>query len=301
MTIVRDDIVTVNGVRSPLLLSGPQDSSTAVVFVHGNPGSSHDFRGLLATVGTYARGVALDMPGFGRADKPQDFSQTVAAHAAHLGGVLEQLGLNNVHLVLHDFGGPWGIAWALGNLGSVSSVTLIDTGVVTDHRWHWPGRVWMTPGIGELFARLLGIPLVFKTLFRYAHPNKVAPIALPASFASYMAHTFDRGTQSSVPRLYREMRHAGDFGEILAEQLRQHDIPSLVIWGARDHFLPVKHAYQQRAAFPSAQLLILDDAGHWPMITHEAETAAALNDFLRPKMESRCEQHTRTTTAKLAN
>ncbi|OHU78825.1 hypothetical protein BKG84_10880 [Mycobacteroides chelonae] len=253
-----------------------------MVFVHGSPGSSHDFCGLLAAVGEHVRAVALDMPGFGQADKPQDFPQNTLGHATHLGGVITELGIERVHLVLHDFGGPWGIAWALGHLSSVASITLIDTGVVTDHRWHWPARLWMTPGIGEVFARLLGIPALFKAMLSYGYSFKPAPTPLPADFLAHMAADFDRGTQDSVLRLYRDAQNAEEFSEFLSNTLRPHNIPSLVIWGGRDHFLPVKHAYQQRTTFPSAQILVVDKAGHWPQVTHQAETASALTNFLKP-------------------
>jgi pimeloyl-ACP methyl ester carboxylesterase len=52
------------------------------------------------------------MPGYGQADKPTHFDDTVDGYARHLAASLDQLGVMQVHLVLHDFGGPWGLAWA---------------------------------------------------------------------------------------------------------------------------------------------------------------------------------------------
>lgn len=284
MADIRENEVTVNGVRSPLLLAGPDHGDTAVVFIHGNPGSSHDFRGLLAAVGNQARAVALDMPGFGQADKPSDFPQNAVGHATHLDGVLSQLGITDVHLVLHDFGGLWGLTWAAAHLHRVASITLMNTGSVYEHRWHWPARLWLTRRIGELVMRFT-TTTAFKLVIQYGYALKSAPTRLPADFLAHMANDFDAGTRDAVLRLYRASHHLGEFGEPLAYMLRQHDIPALVIWGARDHFLPVKHAYQQLDAFPSAQLAILDKAGHWPLITHATETEAAVTDFLRPFLE----------------
>ena len=65
----------------------------------------------------FARVIALDMPGYGGADKPRDFPYTVDGYAAHLTGALDQLGVRRVHLVLHDFGGPWGLQWAADQPG----------------------------------------------------------------------------------------------------------------------------------------------------------------------------------------
>jgi len=58
-------------------VSWPAESAAAVVFVHGNPGSRRDWDDLLSRVAPFSRVLALDMPGFGRADKPGDFTYTV--------------------------------------------------------------------------------------------------------------------------------------------------------------------------------------------------------------------------------
>ena len=100
--------VTVNRVRSPVLHAGAPDASEAMVFVHGNPGPKEDWEDLLRRAGEFGRAVAPDMPGYGAADKPADFGYTSDGYAKHLAGILEQLGINRVHLVMHDFGGAWG-------------------------------------------------------------------------------------------------------------------------------------------------------------------------------------------------
>lgn len=148
---MRVDSLDVAGVRSPVALGGPPDAREAVVFLHGNPGSWRDWEPLLPEVAAFARIVAPDMPGFGRADRPDDLPYTVEGYARHLEGLLEALGVERAHLVLHDFGGPWGLEWAVRNPGGVASVTLVNTGVFVRYRWHVLARVWRTPVAGELF------------------------------------------------------------------------------------------------------------------------------------------------------
>jgi len=67
---MRDSSINVEGISSPLLKSGPGQAVEAVVFVHVNPGSSNDWRSLAELVGSFARVIAMDMVGFGAADKP---------------------------------------------------------------------------------------------------------------------------------------------------------------------------------------------------------------------------------------
>ena len=112
--------IQVNGVRSPVLEGGRSDSPEAVVFVHGNPGSSRDWQSLAAAVAAFARAVALDMPGFGALGAPR-FRRTLGAR---LGGAASD---------------------------EFASATLINTGVLLGYRWHVLARIWRTPVLGELF------------------------------------------------------------------------------------------------------------------------------------------------------
>ena len=145
--------VVVNGVRSPVLVGGTGTPGEAVVFVHGNPDAGADWKPLMERVAEFATVVAPDMPGFGGADKRSDQDYTLAGYAAHLAGVINQLGLKRVHLVAHDFGGPFAIKWAATHPEMVASVTMINTGVLLDYRWHRLARLWRTPVVGELIQR----------------------------------------------------------------------------------------------------------------------------------------------------
>ncbi|MDQ4032492.1 MAG: alpha/beta fold hydrolase [Actinomycetota bacterium] len=80
--------------------------------------------------------IAPDLPGYGSADKSDRFNYTVDGYARHLGGIIDQLGIYRAHLVLHDFGGPWGLTWAAQHPDRFASVTLINSGVLRGYRWH---------------------------------------------------------------------------------------------------------------------------------------------------------------------
>lgn len=102
---MRETSVRVDGIRSPLLESGLPEATEAVVFVHGNPGSTADWTRLVADVGEFGCAVAMDMPGFGAADKPEHFDYSVPGYARHLGRLLAECNVRRAHLVMHDFGG----------------------------------------------------------------------------------------------------------------------------------------------------------------------------------------------------
>jgi pimeloyl-ACP methyl ester carboxylesterase len=60
----------------------------------------------------------------------------VPAHAAFIAGALDALGIERAHLVLHDFGGPWGLSWAAGHPDRFASAVLLGTGVLPGYRRH---------------------------------------------------------------------------------------------------------------------------------------------------------------------
>lgn len=277
---LRQGEVIFQGVRSPYLESGDRHGEEAAVFVHGNPGSSADWAALLSQMGAFGRALAPDMPGFGKADRPKDFDYTVEGYARHLDGVLTHMGVRRAHLVLHDFGGPWGLAWAAAHAERLASVTLINIGLMPGYRWHYLARIWRTPIVGELF---------FATTTRFAfglslkHGN---PRGLPKAFVDRMYRDLDWGTKRAVLRLYRASSDPGRLAEALGETFRSLDVPALVIWGAADPYVPVRYAERQREFFPDARVVILDRSGHWPFADDPEGVARALVPFLREQLAS---------------
>jgi pimeloyl-ACP methyl ester carboxylesterase len=269
--------ITVSGLRTPVLEAGPGDATEAVVLVHGNPGSSRDWQDLVARTGAFARAVAFDMPGFGRADKPDDFEFAVPGYARFLDDALSELGIERAHLVLHDLGGPWGLEWATNNTACVGSVVLINTGAFVDYRWHTLARIWQTPVLGEVFMATTTRP-AFRMLTNRGQKRK-----LPREYLDSMYDNFDRKTRRTVLKHYRAESNPGPAARRQADSLRPHDLPALVLWGGRDPYLGLELAEQQKQVFPSARLVVLPDSGHWPFIDNPEEVASHVVPFLRER------------------
>ncbi len=237
--------ISIDGVRSPLLGAGQANAEEAVVFVHGNPGSIRDWESLAGQVGHFGRALAMDMPGFGAADKPDHFDYSVSGYARYLGRLLAERGVKRAHLVMHDFGGPWGLAWAAANPHAVASVTCINTGILTGYRWHYLARIWQTPLLGEAFM-FATTKTGMRLLLRHGNPR-----GLPADYFDHVFHTFDQGTRRAVLRLYRSTRDTEGPTQQLAQVLLPLDLPALVIWGAHDPYIAVDFAERQRQVSPT--------------------------------------------------
>lgn len=271
---VRRSEIDVAGVRTSFLHAGPVDADEAAVFLHGNPGPAEDWRRLVSRTGAFARAVAPDMPGFGESDKPDRFVYTVDGYARHLQGLLDELGVRRVHLVLHDFGGPWGLTWAADHQEQCASLTLINIGVMRDYPWHSLARVWRTTGLGEVFMATTTLP-VLKALLRRGNPRG---LPLDAVERIHRASR-DRAARQAVLRLYRATDLAA-VSEDLHRRLRGFDRPVLVVWGARDPYVPVRWAERQRETFPQAHLVLLEDSGHWPMLDNPVAVEEPVTAFL---------------------
>ncbi len=200
----------------------------------------------------------------------------MAAYGAHLGGLIDQLGIDAVHLVAHDFGGPFALTWAAANPDKVASVTLINTGVLLDYKWHRLARVWRTPVAGELFMRTT-TRRVARLVIRHDNPG------LPAYWVNRIAeHLLPAGTKHAVLRLYRSTRSADM--DALVEPLRNRDPETLVVFGAADVYIPVEQAERQRRVFPRARVEILPGVGHWAWLEQPDRVAGFVIPFLRERV-----------------
>ncbi len=103
-----------------------------VVMLHGNPTWGYLYRNFIGTlVEAGYRAVAHDELGFGRSDKPERVAEySLARHVAHFGALMDELELDGITLVVQDWGGPIGLAWAVEHPDRVKRLVLLNT---------WPG------------------------------------------------------------------------------------------------------------------------------------------------------------------
>jgi haloalkane dehalogenase len=113
-----------------------------ILFIHGNPTSSYLWRNILPHVAAESgrRGIALDLLGFGRSDKPEDIEYTLRMHAEIVEQFIDKLGLHDLVLVLHDWGGPLGMHYAVRHPENIHAVALMET-FLWDMAWKDFGRL----------------------------------------------------------------------------------------------------------------------------------------------------------------
>jgi hypothetical protein len=180
-------------------------------------------------------------------------------------------------LVVHDFGGTWGLQWAVKHTRALLGAVLIDTGVLIDYVPHPAAVVFATPIAGELQMASTTRPS-WHAEFRTHNPP-----SMPDSYIDLLYDYYDRATRCAVLRYYRSAsQNFMTLGRDQAKVLKPLNLPALVIWGRQDPYVPVDQAQKQKEAFPRARIEILDGSAHWPHIDNPKRVRALVVPFLRP-------------------
>lgn len=223
------------------------------LYLHGVPTSSDDWVPFLERTG----GLAPDLPGFGRSGKPSYLKYTIEEYADFIERFLDTLEVERVRMLVHDWGAV-GLAFAQAHPERVERLVVSNAvPLLPGYKWHRTARMWRMPVLGEL---AMGATSRW-AMRRSTAEASATPGPLPEEWIdSVMAH-FDQGTQRAILRLYRSSS-----SEVLAkagERLSRLDMPSLVLWGMEDPYIPERFAREYAQALPNSELVELSGAGHW--------------------------------------
>jgi pimeloyl-ACP methyl ester carboxylesterase len=220
------------------------------------PTNSDDWVEFLARGG----GLAPDLPGFGRSGKPGSLSFTIDEYAGFVEAFLDRVGVERVSLVVHDWGAV-GLAFAQRRPQRVERLVVINAvPLLPGYRWHRTARIWRTPLLGELS---MGVSSR-KVLRLLSREGNATPGPLPEQWLDTVLDHFDQGTQRAILRLYRSS--PPDVLAAAGTRLGEIGAPALVVWGKRDPYIPARFAPAYAKALGDAELIELDDAGHWPWL-----------------------------------
>jgi haloalkane dehalogenase len=254
------------------LPQGWDRSGPVALAVHGYPTSSYLWRRVLAEAAEAGyRALAPDLPGFG--DSPPDRPGTWERQVEALERFRQALGLDRVALIVHDWGGLIGLRWACDHPGAAAALVITDSGFFPDGRWHGMAKTLQTEGDGE--ALLAGMTReLFAAGIRHVSPA-ISDDAIDEFFKAYG----DEERRRSQLDLYR----SGDFGKLepYRGKLAALELPTLILWGAKDEFAPVAGGYRFKKELPDAQLVVLDEAGHFLMEDEPERVATEIAGFLR--------------------
>ncbi len=257
----------LDGLRYHYLDEGPKDAPP-VLMLHGNPTWSFYYRTLIPEISRTHRVIVPDHIGCGFSDKPQQYSYTLDQHVKNVEHLAEHLGLQDISLVVHDWGGPIGLGYAVRHPETINRFVIFNTAASAAQITAIPKRI-----------RFCRIPLIGKATVRGI--NGFSRGAL--YFATSQRSRFKSGVQAGYLAPYDSWQNRIAVHEFVKdipleenhptrktaveieaglEQFQKH--PMLILWGADDFCFTVKEFladFQER--FPRADIHILDQAGHY--------------------------------------
>jgi haloalkane dehalogenase len=165
------------------------------------------------------------------------------------------LGLDDVLLVVHDWGGLIGLRWACDHPEAVSALVISDSGFFPDGRWHGMAEGLRTEGQGEEIVESLDrdtFGLVLKT-----SSSGIDDEAVDEYWKCFADEVRRRGQLE----LYR----SGDFSKLEAYRgkLGELDVPALLLWGADDSFAPLGGAKRFEKELADSRLVVMEGTGHF--------------------------------------
>ena len=275
-----------DGIRLHYVDEGPP-SGEPVVMIHGNPTWSYLYRRFISSIAAEGfRAVAHDAIGFGRSDKPRHQSEySIRRHADHFASLMDELALDGVTLVMHDWGGPIGLTWAVANPDRVARLVLMNTftGRAPEGRMPVPVRLARAPFTGELLVKGAHA-FVRKGLFELgvAHPERLGD----PERAAYLAPHPSWESRSGILSFPRLIATSDDPTAPLVDAIEDGMSalaakPSLIFWGMRDVAFDDALLRRWLGRLPDAQLVELADAAHFVSEDAYERVVPALVDFLR--------------------
>jgi pimeloyl-ACP methyl ester carboxylesterase len=278
---VRHKTIDIDGVRTFYREAGP-DNAPAVLLPHGYPCSSYEYRNYMAALGHRWRLLAPDFPGCGYSATPDDFDYTFDGYAEFLARFASQVGADRFAIYLHDFGSQIGLRLAIKAPERIAACIIQNGDIYEDvlgPKYAALKACWASPtpqGYRKLAASIT------KEEFRNEFLNEVredlAERIPPDLWELHWPLMTEERIKIAADLIAGLKDNVAWFPRYQA-YLREHQPPTLIVWGPQDGYMPADSARAYLRDLPHAELHLLD-GGHWILETNLGEVTQLSEDFL---------------------
>jgi pimeloyl-ACP methyl ester carboxylesterase len=249
-----------------------------VLFVHGTPSWSFEYRHVIRELKAHYRCIAIDHIGFGLSDKPENYNYSTQNHSETLKCFILEKQFDNITLVVHDFGGPIGLNFAIQYPDKIKHLVILNS-------WLWSSR--SDPDFIKL-SRILKSPFM-PFLYTYLNfsPNYILPksfgeIKLSKRIKRHYSKPFATKTQRNGALAFtRSLLHDQEwFEELWMKRSVISNKPTLLIWGMKDPVIKPHFLEKFESGFTNSVTIKLMGSGHFPQEEQPDIVIRAMYDFL---------------------
>jgi haloalkane dehalogenase len=240
-----------------------EGNGNPIVFVHGNPGWSFEFRKVIKVLSKTNRCIAFDHIGFGLSEKPTEWTYLPIQHAENFEKLLESLQLENITLVVNDWGGPIGLSYAIKHPDKIKKLIILNTwlwSVENDpHYKKFSG--FMGGGMGRFLIK--NFNLFGKMIVKQAMGDKKKLTKeIHRHYYQHLERPKDRKGCYIFPK---QIIASGAWLDSLWQQRQKiSSLPTTIIWGLKDIAFREQELNYWTANWNNAKVIKLETVGHFP-------------------------------------
>ncbi len=242
MSNIRSHKIKIDGLDIHYYRAGQGDP---LVVLHGGGGDARTWLNNIEVLSNNYAVYAPDLPGYG-GSQPLNGDYYIPELAEFVESFSDNLGLESFHLVGHSLGGGVALNYALESPHKIKKLVLVSSLCL--------GREI------ALWVRLLSIPALLRSIgtiimavlraIKWLVKKLLAPVEFVMPFSPASVNLGGSVTTFKEQTL------------VLANRLSEIMVPTLLVWGARDPIVPVRHAYAAAQLIPDCQLKVFEDRGH---------------------------------------
>ncbi|MDA9363428.1 alpha/beta hydrolase [Polaribacter sp.] len=250
-----------------------------IVLIHGTGASLHTWDDWTLKLKENYQVIRMDLPAFGLTGPNKSGDYSIKQYTQFLEEFVVKMKLDSMFLAGNSLGGN--IAWnyASKNPEKVQKLILVDaSGLPTNKPQPWIFKMAKTPVLSKLFLYITPRNIIEDNLKQVYEDDTKISDALITRFHDMALREGNR--KAFVDRAKIDFKISEASKE---EQLQNIQTPTLLIWGAKDTWIPLDNGKRMDALLPNSKLVVLQNSGHVPMEENPKESFKVLNDFLHQK------------------
>ena len=250
-----------------------------IVLIHGTGASLHTWDDWTLKLKENYQVIRMDLPAFGLTGPNKSGDYSIKQYTQFLEEFVVKMKLDSMFLAGNSLGGN--IAWnyASKNPEKVQKLILVDaSGLPTNKPQPWIFKMAKTPVLSKLFLYITPRNIIEDNLKQVYEDDTKISDALITRFHDMALREGNRKAFVDRAKIDFTTSEASK-----KEQLQNIQTPTLLIWGAKDTWIPLDNGKRMDALLPNSKLVVLQNSGHVPMEENPKESFKVLNDFLHQK------------------